>query len=210
MHNLRNWTPVVLEAIKKEIRQEALDLHPDFTQKYFGNRPKSKLTMQEIFSAFDTELSLKNEELAEWVVSRWVFKHSDLYQFFVSKLSEIKEDFSSIKNLSEEESEKILKGAEDKFGPIEIYLFSLLNSVVFPQKILDRLEKRALEMKSENEEKSSSLKSDSGLEKAMQSQEREIQRLKGKIDAMQKKYALDTESLKKQIQSLQRQLACKI
>jgi len=204
--SLQNWTQEILTMIKKDIKTDHLPSDPVFYRTYFGNRPQNRLSTEEIFAAYEKELLLGNQDLADWVVNRWVFKHGDLYKHFADGLSRVNPNFDEIKELTVEESNQILKGAAESFGAIPTYLFSLLNGVVFPKTVLDSLRKGAEEAKSaqiiqekEDEEKQS-------LEKVLAAHKREVARLNDKIEGVQKKYTKDTESLKKQIKSLQQKL----
>lgn len=203
---LQNWTLEILDAIKKDIRTDHLHTDPVFYRTYFGNRPQNRLTSEEIFAAYEKELLKGNEDLAEWVVNRWVFKHGDLYKHFAERLSEVNPDFDQIKQLTDEESHRILAGAAESYGAIPTFLFSLLNGVVFPQPILDRLRKAAEVEKVALEKKAKSNAEQESLEKIIAAHQREIARLHDKITGVQKKYEKDTEALKKQIKVLQKKI----
>lgn len=203
---LQNWTFEIFEAIKKDIKQEHLQSDPEFYNKYFGNRPKNRLTTEEIFTAYDKELLKGNEDLAEFVVNRWVFKNGDLYQHFEGRLSELNPDFSQIEKLTLEESQKVLEGAVDSFGAIPTFIFSLLNGVVFPQSVLDELGTLAEAERKQRDSKVNENQEEQNTQKVIASQKREIARFESKILGVQKKYARDTEALKKQIKALQKKL----
>ena len=72
---LQPWLPQVLNTIKREIKTEHLPGSHAFYRTHFGNKPISRLTIEEIFKAYETELLAGNQEIAEWVINRWVFKH---------------------------------------------------------------------------------------------------------------------------------------
>lgn len=203
---LQNWTLEILDAIKKDIRTDHLHTDPVFYRTYFGNRPQNRLTSEEIFAAYEKELIQGNETLAEWVVNRWVFKHGDLYKHFAERLSEVNPNFDQIKQLTEEESHRILSGAAESYGAIPTFLFSLLNGVVFPQPVLEQLRKAAEVEKVALEKKAKSDAEQESLEKIIAAHQREIARLNDKITGVQKKYEKDTEALKKQIKVLQKKL----
>jgi hypothetical protein len=203
---LQNWTLEVLNAIKKDIKNDHLHTDPVFYRSYFGNRPQNRLSSEEIFAAYEKELLKGNEELAEWIVNRWVFKHGDLYQHFAEGLTKINENFDQIKNLTEVESREILKGAPESFGAIPTYLFCVLNGVVFPKSVLEELRKGAEAEKVAREKKSASNAEEEGFQKTIAALQREITRQNDKIAGVQKKYDKDTEALKKQIKTLQQKL----
>lgn len=204
---LQNWTLEILDTIKKDIRTDHLHTDPVFYRTYFGNRPQNRLTAEEIFAAYEKELLKGNDDLAEWVVNRWVFKHGDLYKHFAERLSEVNPDFDQIKQLTEEESARILEGAAEAHGAIPTFIFSLLNGVVFPQTVLDRLRKEADVEKVAREKKAVRDAEQESLDKILAAHQREVARLHDKISGVQKKYEKDTEALKKQIKALQKKHA---
>jgi len=208
---LQGWIPEVLSPIKKEIKTDHLGSDPAFYKGYFGNRPQNRLTVEEIFAAYEKELLKGNEDLGEWVVNRWVLDPAVVYTHFADKLAAINPQFNEIKSLSEEESAKILKGAPESFGAINTFLFSVLNGVVFPEKVLLVLRKMAESERAAQKSEEIALEEKLSLEQAVQRHQREMNRMQEKYESrlagVQKKYAADTEALKKQIRALQKQLA---
>lgn len=203
---LQNWTLEVLNTIKKDIKSDHLHTDPVFYRTYFGNRPQNRLTSEEIFAAYEKELIQGNEDLAEWVVNRWVFKHGDLYQHFAERLSQVNPNFEQITQLSDAEADAILDGAAEKYGAIPTYLFSILNGVVFPEAVLQRLSQAAEVEKASRDKQEEADAQQQSLEKIIAAHQREINRLNDKITGVQNKYSKDTESLKKQIKTLQQKL----
>lgn len=203
---LQNWTHEVLNAIKKDLKNDHLHTDPIFYKTYFGNRPQNRLTTEEIFAAYEKELIQGNEDLAEFVVNRWVFKHGDLYQHFADRLSHINPDFEQIQKLTELETETVLSGAVESFGAIPTFLFAVLNGVVFPEAAVEHLRKAAVAEKASQQKNEESALEQQNLDKIIATQKREIARLNDKIEGVQKKYTADTEALKKQIKALQKKL----
>lgn len=201
---LKNWMHVILNAIKKDIKSDHLGSDPEFYRAHFGNRPQNRLTSEEIFNAYEKELVQGNQELAEWVVNRWVFKNGDLYQIFAERLAKINPEFEKIETISVEESEKVLAGTVERFGAISTFLFVVLNGVVFPESVREKLQKAAEAEKADLEKKGLEEEGRESLEKLLAAKEREIARLNDKLIGVQKKYERDTEGLKKQIKALQK------
>jgi len=204
---LQNWTQDILNTVKKDLKSDHLHTDPVFYRAHFGNRPQNRLSAEEILAAYEKELLAGNEDLESFVINRWVFKHGDLYDHFADRLSQIHPDFDQITSLTEEQSKTILEGAADAFGAVETFLFSMLNRVAFPQKVLDTLQKEALEAKRANARAAEQAAEQQTLEKILASHQREVSRLNDKIAGVQKKYTIDTEALKKQIRALQQKLA---
>jgi hypothetical protein len=203
---LQNWTQEVLNAIKKDLKNDHLHTDPVFYKTYFGNRPQNRLTTEEIFSAYEKELVQGNNDLAEFVVNRWVFKHGDLYQHFAERLSQINPDFEQIQHLTDLETETVLAGAAESFGAIPTFLFAVLNGVVFPQPAVERLRKAAQAEKEAREKNEANAQEQQTFDKLIAAHKREVARLESKIEGVQKKYITDTEALKKQIKALQKKL----
>src|SRR4051812_29479910 len=81
-HTLQPWLEEILGSIRKDIKTDYLPGSATFYRTHFGSRPQNRLTIEEINAAFIKELLAGNEEMAEWVVNRWVFKHGDVYRYF--------------------------------------------------------------------------------------------------------------------------------
>ncbi len=201
---IQSWLPQVLATIKKDIKTEHLSSNPPFYRTYFGNRPINRLTSEEIYAAYEKELVSGNSDLGEWVVNRWVFKHGDLYEYFAQKLSEINPEFSEIKSLTEEESGRVLGGVEGKFNLASVYLFSVLNGVVFPKTVLEQLEKKARAEEEELKVEAAKRLEEQGYVAKIEQLEREVARFESRLSGVQKKYTTDVEALKKQIRALQK------
>lgn len=203
---LKPWLTEVLSTIKKEIKTEHLPSNPPFYRTYFGTRPINRLTSEEISAAYEKELLEGNSDLGEWVVNRWVFRNGDLYDHFAQRLSQINPEFSEIKALTEEESQRVLNGAAENFGAVAVYLFSILNGVVFPEKVLEKLSKEADVAKEREKIEKEKHAEEQGLLGKIEQQAREIARFEDKLAGVQKKYNTDVEALKKQIRALQQRL----
>ncbi len=207
---IQPWIPQVLAAIKRELRTEHLANSPAFARSHFGNRPLNRLTAEELFRAYEKDLLTGNEELSEWVVNRWVFKNGDLYTHFADGLERIDAEYNALKNLTEEQSEQILQGAAERFGALPTYLFSVLNRVVFPQTVFDRLRQGAEREESIQKMQAQEAEQQQNVSQMKECFEREIARMQDKYDrkiaGVMKKYTTDTEALKKQIRALQQQL----
>src|SRR5579872_7098691 len=208
--SLQGWMNEVLSDIKKDIKTDHLSSDPVFYKTYFGNRPQNRLTTEEIFAAYEKELLKGNTDLGDWVVNRWVFKHGDVYSHFAQNLSRVNPDFDAIESLTEEQSKEVLKGAVEFFGAISVFLFAVLNGVVFPESVKQNLKQLAEKERTAvlSEQKNDAEKQN--LEQIIARHQREMTRLNEKYESrlagVQKKYATDTEALKKQIRSLQQKL----
>ena len=207
---IQSWIPLVLESIKKEIRTDHLVQSPAFARTHFGNRPLNRISSEEIFDTYQKELLAGNEDLADWVVNRWVFKHGDVYEHFAERLSQINPDFGSIEALSLSESEQILAGAPESFGYLPTYLFCHLNGVVFPEEVFIRLRDAAVKEIEKKETEDKQQEDQKNLLDSLERKNREVaalqQKYEQKVAGVMRKYTVDIEALKKQVRSLQHQL----
>ncbi len=210
---LQEWFPSIIEAVKKDLKNDHLRQDPLFCKQYFTGKNFNKLSVEELVPAYGKAIkeSEKGEELAEFISNRWLFRNSELYDFFEKKLSQIDPNFTEIQEIKLEDSKQIISEAIQTYGAPATYLFCVLNSVVFPQEVYHDLShqakrevKQAEQTAKENEERFS-------LESLKQSYEEQIARLvdkyEKKLAGFQKKYTHDVDSLKKQIAHLQRKLS---
>ena len=200
------WLFQVLHTIKKEIKGEHLSKSPAFYKAHFGNRPLNRLTNEEICAVYAKELLQgEDEEMREWVINRWVFRHGDIYEHFAGRLGQIHPDFDAIKSLDDAQSERVLSGSIESFGALPVYLFTILNGVVISPSVLKRLRVAAEKEMEKQEEKISE-----SVEQRLERQKNDMLRLEKKYEdklaGVVKKHATDVEALKKQVRSLQQQL----
>ncbi len=201
------WIREILSLLKKELKTEHLPGHRAFHQEHFANRPLHRIALEELVAVYERELLQGNQALGDWIVNRWVCKHGEIYHHFAERLSEITDNFSELKILSESDSERVLAGTSEAFGAVATYLFSLLNGVVFPDSIMERLRIEATQYQKDQKQQEEERIESKTLQSLKEHHERELRRVKekyeSKLSGLEKKYTLDTESLKRQIRSLQ-------
>jgi hypothetical protein len=209
---LSAWMPLIIETIKKDLKNEHLRKDPGFSRLYFPGKNPAKLTSEELSAAYLHAIAdgENAEELAEFISNRWLLKNGDLYHYFEQELGKINPNFNEITDIDKPVATAIMEGAVKQFGAISTYLFCVLNSVVFPEEIYKKLSQDAI--KREVEEKAEAMVSVKELSaEAMQrNHEQQVARLSDKYEkkilGLQKKYIQDVEILKKQIANLQRKL----
>ena len=100
--------------------------------------------------------------------------------------------------------------SEKQFGAAQTYLFSVLNSVVFPDAIFKEMETKARQEQHTVGEEKKRQDEQLSADAMKREHEREVARLTDKYEkkliGLQKKYVTDVESLKKQVSLLQRKL----
>ena len=209
---LKPWLALIIDAVKKDLKNEHLKQDWQFCKKYLPGKTAQKLTTEELVDVYSVAVdeAESGEALAEFISNRWLLKNSDLYGFFEQKLSEINPNFSEIEELDADMSRKMLSHAVKEFGAPRTYLFSVINSVVFPEQVYRELNKEAKEALVQEEQKTLEYEEKASLDSLKLSFEQQMARLTDKYEkklvGMQKKYVQDTETLKKQVATLQRKL----
>jgi hypothetical protein len=208
---LQEWMPRIVDEIKKDLRVDHLKADPRFFKQYFPGQVPNKITIKELAEGYLKAIAEEeNEALAEFISTRWLLKHTDLYEFFVKELEKIDPNFDELELIEDEKAEPIIEQSLKGYGHLHTYVFCILNSVVFSEKIYAKLAndlrsrtaKEEVEILESNERLS--------VEKMVKNHERELARLKNryekKLSGMQKKYLDDTLGLKKQLANVQRKL----
>lgn len=209
---LDEWLEHLVNEVKKDLRNDHLKKDWMFVKKYFNGKNVNKLTTEELVQGYRQALSEeeKAEELAEFITNRWLFKNSDVYNFFEHKLSQINPNFQEIKEIDLHKAENIVQEANSNFGALNTYLFAVLNSVAFPKSVFNSLssqaKQEAMVQKKEEEEEISRLSHESMASLYEQKIARLTDKYEKKLLGLQKKYTVDMEALKKQVASLQRKM----
>ena len=206
---LEQWSDEIFSVIKKEIKNDYMRHNPQFFRKYFAKKDPAKLTAQELGAACLQEVKEGNEELGEWLISRWLVKHGDMYQFFATELSKINPQFDEIEVISDEASEALVRVSSEQFGLTTTYVFCVLNQVRLASGSFEKLRKDAETEK--NTVKPVEEKASEGVEATIKRYEGIVQKLTEKyekrLQGLEQKYFNDVEGLKKQIAQLHRRLS---
>lgn len=209
---LKEWAPTLIDTVKKDLKNEHLKQDYVFARKYLPGKNLSKVSLEDLIQGYSAAILQEEagEKIAEFIANRWMLHSSELYSYFEQELSKINPDFDAIQEIEEAIGSRILEDSANRFGAVNTYLFSVLNSVAFKKSHFDALLNKARAEHSSrvaNEEKAQELKS---LEDLRRDFEARVTRLEDKyekkIDGLQRKYLKDTESLKKQVANLQRKL----
>lgn len=192
----------VCRAIKKEIKQE-------FVQKGFFRSRSDCQDWKGISLFFYKKITEeRDEKIIEWLSSTWICKHGEIFQLFHEELGKLNTQYDSLKEFPAEFEASLKKISQEKFGSLQVYVFSIFNSVVFSEKVYNEIREGALkELSLEKEEKNSSALSLDELQKQFEEEKQKLcekyeKRLQGTI----KKYQLEVEGYRKQIGLLQKKI----
>jgi hypothetical protein len=210
--DLKEWIPYLVESVKKDLRNEHLKNDMYFVKKFLASKNIHKATTEELAQAYDKAIQEEEhgEDLAEFITTRWLLKNSELYEFFEKQLSQIHPDFASLEEITPPQAQIVIEAANREFGAPQTYLFSVLNSVVFPAESFEKLKAKAKDQQVKQEEESLREEEQLSVEQMRREFERENARLTDKYEkklaGLHKKYLADTEALKKQLAALQRKI----
>jgi hypothetical protein len=205
---LQPWMEEIFRPLKKDLRNDHLLKASGFVQKHFPKRPLDKLTTQEFASAYMQEIVGGDEELGEKVVTRWMMKHGELYQFFAEELSKINPQFDAIESLAEEVSARLLNTSVAQFGSVATYIFCVMNAVVLSEEQFLKLREMALaDAQAESVQEARPAET---VESVHEHYTKEIRKLTEKYEkrmqGIERKYVQDVEGLKKQISQLHKKM----
>lgn len=201
---LAPWMKQIISSVKKDLRKEHLEKDRLFCQKYFAGKLPAKLSAAEIAEGYLAALENdgRAEELAEYILSRWLMKNTDVYNFFAKELSSISADFSELKSFSATDEARLKTRALEQFDAEVIYLFSVINEIVFSPLTFDELRMLAI---AEQAGRQQPTPTNADVDYPQQIA-RLTDKYEKKIAGWERKYDNDIKALKKQIAQLQRQL----
>lgn len=205
---LNLWMPHIIDVVKKELKNDHLKNDVPFCKKYFGNKNVAKLTLEEMVEGYRSAFSESErvETLGEFIANRWLMKNGDIYKFFAEQLARINPEFSEIVEIDKSLSEAIIREGSAQFDLQDLYLFSVLNAVAFPESVYSDLGANSLAAAKHKND----VEAAAEMEKSMHDHEmrfaRMVDKYEKKLSGLEKKYHHDVENLKKQVSRLQKQL----
>ena len=210
---IQEWIPTIIESIKKDLKNDHLKQDYVFVKKYLSNKNFQKASTEDLTNAYIKALQEEElaDDIAEFMINRWLLKNTEIYNFFAQELQQINPDFTELEEIAHDASLDIIERANQQFGAPKTYLFSVLNSVVFSPEAFDQLAKRAENEKEEQRSQEESYKQQQSLESMQRNYDQQLARItdkyEKKLQGLQKKYLQDTESLKKQIAQLHKKIS---
>ncbi len=199
---LKPWIDGIFQVIKKDVKNEHLKKDAKFAAKHFPKCAFDKITTDELVQPYLQEVAEGNEELGEWLASRWILKHTDVYEYFVMQLSQINPDFDQIEVIPDAAAEKMIVFAVGHFGAAATYIFSVFNSARFSPPYYAKLREAALvQEKQEVVEPQGQ-----SLEVVQKQLQKLTEKYEKKFQGLERKYIDDVAGLKKQIAGLHKKL----
>lgn len=209
-NQLQPWLTDIFRDVKRDLKNEHLKKDNSFVKKYF-TKPYHKVEVEDLVQGYQAAINDGADHVAEFIFQRWMMKHTDIYQFFAHELEKINPDFSQIEQIEPVRAHELAKKSSTQFGAKNSFLFAVINSVAFPEKIFSDLEKEARQETIEAEKMKSEQLAFSSQEALVKNYETKIQRLTDRYEkrlaGLEMKYHTDVDQLKKQIANLQKKLA---
>lgn len=200
------WFDDILRCIRKEIRQEHLKIDPKFVRLYFAGRPLNQITQDEIKLVYADHILKGNEQLADFVTNRWLFKHLELYRFFEQQLETISSDFDKIELIEDEKASPIVEKAVEQFGAENVFIFVTLNSVALSEKLWNSLNDRAIALLSKRQKEEAAELQSTSENSLQQSLDRIKLRYEERLEQQKKRYEVEIRALRQEIEKLQKKV----
>ena len=127
------------------MRDEHLRTDRGFFKRNFPSKDLSKITVEDLLRVYPKMIAAGYEPLSEFISNRWLLRHLDIYNYFEDSLKQHTEDFDKIEELEASFARTLLDDAVAKFGSVDSYIFSILNSVAFSQVLMNELRSKAIE-----------------------------------------------------------------
>lgn len=200
--NLFPFMGEVCGSIKKEIKQE-------FIQKGFFRNKADCQDWKGILQFFSRKAGEeRDEKIIEWLSSAWICKHGEIFQLFHEKLSQLSSQYDSLKEFPLEFECSLKEISLKEFGAVQVYIFSVLNSVVFSKQTYQELRENALkELSLEKREECVSALSVEELKKRFEEEKlRLCEKYERKMQGVIKKFQIEVEGYRKQIGLLQKKI----
>jgi hypothetical protein len=198
---LTPWFFDIINAVKRDCKNEHLRLNPGFVREHFSGMPLHRITLDEMRAVYLRLILGGNDQLAEFISNRWLFRNMELYNFFEKALSEVLPDFEKISELTQEQAEKLIREASEKFSCEDVFCFVVLNDVVIPQDVFNRLQRQAVEALAKRQKEAEN-QGGSPEEKWRQEVERLKERQEKKIQEMTKRHQQEVVRLNSEIAKL--------
>lgn len=129
----------IIDAVKGDLKKEHLKKNPELLTRYFRGIRADKLGANELAPFYDLLLKSGNDNLEEFIIHRWIAHHNPIYLFFAEELGRHYSDFAAIKEIDEPVAQKLITDGVERFGAIDLYLFSMMNGVVFSKDQFEEL-----------------------------------------------------------------------
>lgn len=137
--DLTPFHEAIFTEVKKDLRDDHLRQDKGFLKRNFSGKQLNKITVQELLEVYTKLIAAGYDAVSEFVANRWLLRHIEIYNLFEDRLRTINSQFHEIVELDPEAAKSLLSDAVERFGAVDCYIFSVLNSVCLPEALLKEL-----------------------------------------------------------------------
>ena len=199
------WFAEVISDTKQQLKSEHLSLDPTFVRKHFHGLPLHRISQEEMRAVYLREILSGNNQLAEFVMNRWLFKNLPLYKFFEARLEKLFSNLETIQIVEDEKARPIIQEAMSSFSLGKIFCFVTLNEVLLSDALFRELQKQALEELSQTmrEQEAQELPEKQKFEEEMKKTKEKYEK---KIEELHKKHTQEIKALQQELLDTKRLL----
>lgn len=200
---LKDFSQIIFRSVKKQALRELASR----SGVLFRNpRIRSIKETKEMIAVFTAAIyDRKEEDVAEWTGGAWLDGQGEVFRFFHEKLLAVTENYDTLTALPSEKEEEIYKESVSQFGFATVYIFSVLNSVVFSEKTFAELRKGALAER-ETERSEEETVAGKGERAGSEALEKLAEKYEKRILGITDRYKTEIEGYRKQIGKLQKKI----
>ena len=200
------WFADIVSSIKQQLKSEHLSLDPVFVRTHFSGLPLHRISQEELRAVYLREILSGQNQLAEFVANRWLFKNLPLYTFFEGQLEKIGGNIETIEAIADEQAILMIQSALEKsFSIDDVFCFVTLNDVRFSDEVFVDLHKKALELLSERNKPA--LKKENCREEKLEDELKKTkEKCEKRVAELTRKHELELTKLHKEIRELKLKL----
>lgn len=204
---LECFSEEIFNCIKKEIKREISTKGSPLQRKLDIQSVKETQAMNELF--LKNIVVEKDEELGEWVASAWINRHGEIFQCFHEHLIKISSNYEELTEIPAAAESSLIQESIAKFGALNVYIFSILNSVVISLKKMEELKvlaQKEVENKKEEKEVVPAVSVEELQKKFEEQMQKVLEKQEKRILGITERHQMEVAGYRKQISQLQKKL----
>lgn len=199
------WFADIVSTIKQQLKSEHLSLDPTFVKAHFHGMPLHRISQEDMRAVYLREILSGQNQLAEFVANRWLFKNLPLYKFFENMLEKAGGNIETIEEIADDKAHDMVQLAVELFPIDDIFCFVALNEVRFSDELFTGLHKRALESLAKRSKKDEKVES-SEIERLEIELKKSKEKCEKKVEELNRRHELELTKLHKEIKELKQKL----
>lgn len=200
------WFSDIVSTIKQQLKTEHLSLDPTFVRIHFHGMPLHRISLDDIRAVYLREILSGQNQLAEFVANRWLFKNLTLYKFFEGMLEKVGGNIETIEEVADEKAREMLSSALKLFSIDDVFCFITLNEVCFSDDVFAETHKKALESLASRTKGEEKKEEQSEIEKLRFEVKKAKEKNEKRVEELNRKHELELTKLHKEIKDLKSKL----